>query len=128
VSAVSASAWEGVAARSVGSYHYTGATAGREVFISNVPFFDPLSFPFLAYASFCLARGALRKPDGWAVSALAGTLMLLLDVVIDPLAVRGDRWFLGRVFYYAEPGVFFGVVALVSTTGCSVSTSGWQAG
>jgi len=92
-----------------GLYHYTGATAGREVFISNVPFFDPLSFPFLAYASFCLARGALGKPDGWAVIALAGTLMMLLDVVIDPVAVRGDRWFLGRVFYYAEPGVFFGV-------------------
>ena len=42
-----------------GLYHYTGATAGRELFISNVPFFDPLSFPFLAYASFCLARWAL---------------------------------------------------------------------
>lgn len=92
-----------------GLYHYAGATAGREVFISNVPLFDPLSFPFLAYASFCLARWGLGKPDGWAVSALAGTLMMLLDVVIDPLAVRGDRWFLGRVFYYAEPGAYFGV-------------------
>ena len=35
--------------------------------------------------------------------------MMLLDVVIDPLAVRGDRWFLGRIFYYAEAGVYFGV-------------------
>jgi putative membrane protein len=35
--------------------------------------------------------------------------MMLLDVVIDPLAVRGDRWFLGRIFSYAESGVFFGV-------------------
>ena len=32
-----------------------------------------------------------------------------LDVVIDPLAVRGDRWFLGRIFYYPEPGWYFGV-------------------
>ncbi len=35
--------------------------------------------------------------------------MMLLDVVIDPLAVRGDRWFLGRIFYYPEPGGYFGV-------------------
>lgn len=92
-----------------GLYHYTGATAGRELFISNVPFFDPLSFPFLAYASFCLARWALGRSAGWAPLALAGALMMMLDVVIDPLAVLGERWFLGRVFYYAEPGVYFGV-------------------
>ena len=35
--------------------------------------------------------------------------MMLLDVVIDPLAVRGERWFLGHVFYYPEGGVYFGV-------------------
>jgi putative membrane protein len=35
--------------------------------------------------------------------------MMWLDVVIDPLAVRGDRWFLGRIFYYPEPGWYFGV-------------------
>jgi putative membrane protein len=37
--------------------------------------------------------------------------MMWLDVVIDPLAVRGDRWFLGRVFYYPESGWYFGVPA-----------------
>jgi putative membrane protein len=92
-----------------GLYHYTGATAGREIFVSNVPFFDPLSFPFLAYASFCLARWVLGTSGGWAPAVLTGALMMLLDVVIDPLAVLGERWFLGRVFYYAEPGVYFGV-------------------
>jgi uncharacterized membrane protein len=92
-----------------GLYHYTGATAGRELFISNVPFFDPLSFPFLAYASYCLARWVLAKAEGWAPLALAGVLMMLLDVVIDPLAVRGERWFLGRIFYYPDGGVYFGV-------------------
>ena len=35
--------------------------------------------------------------------------MMLLDVVVDPLSVLGERWFLGRVFYYAEPGLYFGV-------------------
>jgi putative membrane protein len=34
---------------------------------------------------------------------------MLLDVVIDPLAVRGDRWFLGRIFFYPDGGIYFGV-------------------
>jgi uncharacterized membrane protein len=92
-----------------GLYHYTGETAERELFVSNVPLFDPLSFPFLAYASYCLARWALGRARGWAPAALAGVLMMLLDVVIDPLALRGESWFLGRIFYYAEPGPYFGV-------------------
>ncbi|MGH7273212.1 MAG: carotenoid biosynthesis protein, partial [Nitrospiria bacterium] len=25
------------------------------------------------------------------------------------LAVRGDRWFLGKIFYYPDPGIYFGV-------------------
>ena len=98
-----------------GLYHYTGETAGLELFLSNVPFFSPLSFPFLAYASFSLARQALGP--GWAGTragrlrtvALSGVLMALLDVVIDPLAVRGGRWFLGHLFTYPEGGVYFGV-------------------
>jgi uncharacterized membrane protein len=92
-----------------GLYAYSGATKGREVFLSNVPFFDPLSFPFLAYASWCLARLALGRARGFAVVALAGASMMLADVVIDPLAVRGGRWFLGNVFSYPSGGVYFGV-------------------
>lgn len=92
-----------------GLYHYTGDTRGRELFVANVPVFDSLSFPFLAYAAFCVARWMRGPGRGAGVVALAGPLMMLLDVVIDPLAVRGDRWFLGRVFSYAEAGVYFGV-------------------
>jgi putative membrane protein len=110
-----------------GLYHYTGETAGRELYLSNVPFFDPLSFTFLAYASLGLAgqlldvhgrawvRASGRNPGAGRAGArlrlagLAGLLMMWLDVVIDPLAVRGDRWFLGRIFYYPEPGWYFGV-------------------
>src|SRR5678815_642136 len=39
-----------------GLYHYTGSTRGQELFVANVPFMDSLSFTFLAYAAFCLAR------------------------------------------------------------------------
>jgi putative membrane protein len=94
-----------------GLYHYTGQTRGLELFVADVPFMDPLSFSFLAYASFCLARAVLRgrgvPPLGLALAA--GTLMMLLDVVIDPAAVRGERWFLGRIFYYPDGGIYFGV-------------------
>jgi putative membrane protein len=94
-----------------GLYHYTGTTHGRELFIADVPFMDCLSFTFLAYASFCLARAALRRRHASTpvVVLAAGVVMMLLDVVIDPVAVRGDRWFLGRIFYYPDGGVYFGV-------------------
>ena len=92
-----------------GLYHYTGLTRGAELYLSNVPFFDSLSFPFLAYAAFCVARWALPPRDAIGRVAIAGAAMMLLDVVIDPLAVRGERWFLGRVFYYPTGGAYFGV-------------------
>src|SRR3989441_8760742 len=94
-----------------GLYHYTGTTRGQELYIANVPFMDSLSFTFLAYAAFCLARAALagRRVSRLALAGCTGLLMMLLDVVIDPLAVRGDRWFLGRIFYYPEGGAYFGV-------------------
>jgi len=93
-----------------GLYHYTETTRGQELYVANVPLMDSLSFTFLAYASFCLARGTLgRRAESWPLALTGGFLMMLLDVVMDPIAVRGDRWFLGRVFYYADGGVYFGV-------------------
>jgi len=94
-----------------GLYRYTGTTRGHELYLADVPLMDSLSFTFLAYAAFSLARaaqGARRLPRPM-LAAAAGVLMMLLDVVIDPLAVRGERWFLGRIFYYPEGGVYFGV-------------------
>jgi carotenoid biosynthesis protein len=120
-----------------GLYHYTGTTRGRELFIADVPFMDCLSFTFLAYAAFCLARTTLR-PRGappLRVALVSGVLMMLLDVVIDPAAVRGDRWFLGHIFYYPRGGVYFGVpltnfagwmiVGMVGVGGY-VCWSGWR--
>src|SRR5262245_45462436 len=96
-----------------GLYHYTEDTRGQELYLANVPFFDSLSFVFLAYAAFCVARlvygPRLGPRPAVKLALLSGVLMMLLDVVIDPLAVRGDRWFLGRIFYYAEEGAYFGV-------------------
>jgi putative membrane protein len=92
-----------------GLYHYTETTRGQELFVANVPFMDSLSFAFLAYAAFSIARLFLNRTGGLAVVALSGILVMLLDAVMDPLAVRGDRWFLGRIFYYPDGGAYFGV-------------------
>jgi uncharacterized membrane protein len=93
-----------------GFYTYTGETRGQELFIADVPFMDALSFTFLAYAAFCLARGCLgRAASPLGITVLGGVFMMLLDVVIDPVAVRGNQWFLGRIFYYPNGGVYFGV-------------------
>ena len=86
-----------------GFYHYTGATRGHELYVADAPLMDSLSFTFLAYAAFCLARGALGRHTGpWPLALRGGVLMMLLDIVIDPVAVRGDRWFLGHIFYYPD--------------------------
>ena len=35
--------------------------------------------------------------------------MVTLDIIIDPVALRGYRWFLGQIYGYPEGGVYFGV-------------------
>ncbi len=98
-----------------GSYVYIDSTRTRELWISNIPFWDSLSFIFLSYFSWLVAS-AVRSPGAPERSALqpqtavlAGLLMMLLDVVIDPLTLLGDRWFLGRIYYYPDGGSYFGV-------------------
>ncbi len=112
-----------------GWYHYTGSTQGQELYISNVPFMDSLSFAFLLFASYCVALAFLlpHGPDqhgrrsrppfvwdptvrrSWPVLSLTVLLFAFIDVVIDPVALRGERWFLGRIYFYPEPGIHFGV-------------------
>jgi putative membrane protein len=98
-----------------GWYYYIPGTADRELWIAGVPFFDSLSFSFLLVSSYGLAwlllarRGKRDEPARGVQTALTVLLFVLVDVVIDPVALRGDRWFLGQIYGYAEPGVYFGV-------------------
>jgi putative membrane protein len=108
-----------------GEYLYIPGTAGQELWVAGVPFMDSLSYVFLAYASFTLAlialapgpvrAGGYRLPDdplflgGWRPWVLGAVLMVTLDIVIDPAALRGYRWFLGQIYGYPEGGVYFGV-------------------
>jgi putative membrane protein len=45
----------------------------------------------------------------WRACLAGALLMTWLDVIIDPLTVHGDRWFLGRMYYYPAGGIYFGV-------------------
>jgi uncharacterized membrane protein len=108
-----------------GMYVYVDASRDRELWLANIPFFDSLSFTFLCYLGFALAiflyaplvwvRGDFQVAEtravrtSWRVLFTGAFLTALLDVVIDPLTVRGDRWFLGRIYYYPEGGIHFGV-------------------
>ena len=108
-----------------GLYHYVEATRGRELWIAGVPFFDSLSFTFLGFASYSTALllaaplyrdgGDLRLLDTWTLRSsprvwlMAALFMVMVDTVVDPLSVRGDRWFLGRIFWYDPWGAHFGV-------------------
>ncbi|MBI4614916.1 MAG: carotenoid biosynthesis protein [Planctomycetes bacterium] len=117
-----------------GRYEYLpAATQGRELWVPwwtegwpAVPFFDSLSYVFLTYVSYQMAlqfrspavrRGRfdfeVRSTDaaryGWRTTLLAAFLVMTLDVVIDPVAHLGKRWFLGRIYRYPAPGPYFDV-------------------
>lgn len=110
-----------------GWYHYTGATEGQELYISNVPFMDSLLFSFLLYASYCLAlffllpaqsgkrrswpvlSFSVEDRTSWPVLGLTVLFFAFIDMVIDPVALQGHRWFLGQIYFYPERGVHFGV-------------------
>lgn len=108
-----------------GAYQYIDTTSRLELWVAGVPFWDSLSFAFLCYVGFSLAvsvfsplvieRGDFQVADtreirgSWRVTVTGAMLMTLLDVVIDPLSLRGERWFLGKIYYYPHGGIYFGV-------------------
>ena len=108
-----------------GYYYYTGSTVGQELYLSNIPFMDSLSFTFLLYASYGLALFFVLPPTpsssrvgwvfeptvrtSWSVICLSCLFFVFIDIVIDPVALRGDRWFLGQIYKYPDPGLYFGV-------------------
>ncbi len=108
-----------------GVYHYIDTTRDRELWISNVPFWDSLSFTFLCYlgwrlgvllyAPLVVGPGTFQVAEtravatSWRVAVTGAVLMTWLDVVIDPLTVLGDRWFLGKIYWYPNGGIYFGV-------------------
>ena len=108
-----------------GYYRYIEATKAKELWVFGVPFMDSLSYVFLTYASFSMAVVVLspvRSTKGFCyvletkkirnslpATALGALFMTYLDIIIDPVALRGDKWFLGKIHEYPGGGVYFGV-------------------
>ncbi|MCL4500314.1 MAG: carotenoid biosynthesis protein [Deltaproteobacteria bacterium] len=104
-----------------GEYLYIPATLNLALWVAGVPLMDSLSYVFLAYASYCLALTALDPGRGGQIREdrslqrslrtliLGAVLMVTIDIIIDPVALRGYRWFLGQIYGYPEGGVYFGV-------------------
>jgi putative membrane protein len=108
-----------------GYYFYIEQTKGREIWVFGVPLIDSMSYVFLAYASYSVAllvsapvmllkktfyileTRAIRK--SLFVTILGAMLFVYLDIIIDPVALDGNRWFLGQLYGYPERGVYFGV-------------------
>ncbi len=105
-----------------GLYYYVYENLQGEWLNTGVPVWDSVSYVFINYAGLCLAIFALKNEtprDEWIRSlnpisllkliALAAFLVTALDIVIDPLAHQGEKWFLGHIYYYAYPGMYFDV-------------------
>ncbi len=108
-----------------GWYYYIDTTRTQELWIAGVPFFDSLSYVFLTYCSYTAAlltvspiktcrmnlvtleTRSMRRSFG--VLVLASFYQTFLDIVIDPVALQGHRWFLGQIYGYREAGSHFGV-------------------
>jgi uncharacterized membrane protein len=108
-----------------GWYYYIDATKDRELWIAGVPFFDSISYVFLAYCSYATAllvvspvktqrrdfltleTRAIRR--SLAVLFLGSLFQVFLDIIVDPVALQGRRWFLGQIYGYKEQGCHFGV-------------------
>ncbi|MBT1071976.1 carotenoid biosynthesis protein [Pelotalea chapellei] len=108
-----------------GWYYYIDTTKTRELWIAGVPFFDSLSYVFLTYCSYATALFILSPLKSWRWNlvtletrsirrsipalVLGAFLQTFLDIVIDPVALQGHRWFLGQIYGYREQGIHFGV-------------------
>ena len=133
-----------------GFYTYIDTTRDQELWVSNVPFMDSLSFSFLIYVSYTLSLflWAPLNRNKWDIKlgetshiqhsfkviATASTLCMLMDVIIDPVAFLGDRWFLGKIYFYRESGEYFhipltnfaGWIFVASTTlTCFTAINSW---
>lgn len=108
-----------------GWYYYIDSTSSRELWVAGVPFFDSLSYVFLTYCSYSTALFILSPLKAWrwnlvtletrrirsslSVLILGSFLQTFLDIVIDPVALQGRRWFLGQIYGYGTNGIHFGV-------------------
>jgi len=92
-----------------GQYFYIYENLKGEWLNWGVPVWDSASYTFLTFAGYGLAESIFGGKKKLKLVLWAALFVTLLDIVVDPLAHRGDEWFLGQIYYYAHPGYYFNV-------------------
>lgn len=95
-----------------GWYVYLYQNIEPQSLVWGVPFWDSISYVFLSYAGLGLAEYVTWTkpyPSRFMIIFLAALFTVILDMVIDPIAHMGGRWFLGEIYYYPHPGFYFDV-------------------
>lgn len=102
-----------------GHYRYLPTTMDREIWIGPLPLMDSMSFDFLAVGALGLAGMAAGHSLGTVLGlpwraflpvAFRGVILfVMIDMMIDPVSLRGARWFLGQIYDYPTGGAYFGV-------------------
>ena len=108
-----------------GDYYYVDTTRNQELWIAGVPFMDSLSFAFLTFTGYTCAwqlvaawKGRSGRLDdstyrtvgrSSVVLVLGALITTWMDLIIDPVALMGDRWFLGQIHGWPHGGEYFGV-------------------
>ena len=119
-----------------GDYQYTYLTqlkdgevwkvGEKELFLFGVvPFIDSLSYTFLSFIGYALSvyvfspliklKNAIIPADTYSirysfrVAFLGALIITFMDVIIDPVATLGSKWFLGEIHRYTHPGYYFGI-------------------
>lgn len=106
-----------------GPHRFVPAAGGP--LVAGVPAWSPLAFCALAWLGFqCAvllhspvetgpadlqALDTLEIRGSGRVLLTGSVLAMLPQVLLAPLSLRGDRWFLGRVHEFGTPGLFFDV-------------------
>jgi putative membrane protein len=93
-----------------GWYFYKYENLTGEWLNHGVPVWDSVSYVFMCFAGLFAAKFALQKNNSKIkLVILSAFLVTLLDVITDPLAHMGKRWFLGEIYFYPKPGFYFDV-------------------
>lgn len=108
-----------------GSYTYHEGNFPDELWLGGVPFFASLSFAFLTYFGYSIARTLLsvlewrgndiqrrsnpRLDGSLRVLLLAALITTWIDTIIDPVSHLGEYWFLGDLYTYQGDGLHFDV-------------------
>lgn len=92
-----------------GKYSYTEFTRGDELFILNVPLFVPFSHAILMWAGRSIAIVGFRARDRNVIPWLGALGAVLVDLVVDPVSIHGNQWFLGDLHRWENASGYLGV-------------------